>query len=166
MKSEPPSSVRPQAGRRHLRVLVTALRAVTLSAATQTRVSGEEVLHLRSTGLNTAGIWLLDPGPGRLLLAGPWTVRPLNEKVHRGTSALTPTQPPSHHWRSARGPRLRPQIRCPRPPQSRPGNGRKSLKGETGSPAFSSQREDGEPEESVRGASRSDSVGKQVMSAG
>lgn len=53
---------------------------------------------------------------------------------------------------------------CPAlgPPHSRPGNCRKSLKGDTGSPAPSSQREDGEPEESVRGASRSDSVGKQV----
>lgn len=54
-------------------------------------------------------------------------------------------------WCSALGPR-----------RSRPGNRRKSLKGETGSPSSSSQREDGEPEESVRGASRSDPVGKQV----
>lgn len=53
---------------------------------------------------------------------------------------------------------------CPAlgPRRSRPGNRRKSLNGETGSPSPSSQREDGEPEESVRGASRSDSVGKQV----
>lgn len=53
---------------------------------------------------------------------------------------------------------------CPArsPRRSRPEDRRKSLSGETGSPAPSSQREDGEPEESVRGASRSDSVGKQV----
>lgn len=51
-------------------------------------------------------------------------------------------------------------VRSPR--RSRPEDRRKSLSGETGSPAPSSQREDGEPEESVRGASRSDSVGKQV----
>lgn len=53
---------------------------------------------------------------------------------------------------------------CPAlgPPRSRPGCRRKSLRGETGSPSPSSQREDGEPEESVREASRSDSVGKQV----
>ena len=53
---------------------------------------------------------------------------------------------------------------CPArsPRRSRPEDRRKSLSGETGSPSPSSQREDGEPEESVRGASRSDSVGKQV----
>ncbi|VCW67814.1 unnamed protein product [Gulo gulo] len=56
---------------------------------------------------------------------------------------------------------------CPAlgPPRSRLGSRRKSLRGETGSPSPSSQREDGEPEESVREASRSDSVGKQVASA-
>lgn len=48
--------------------------------------------------------------------------------------------------------------------RSRPGNRRKSLNGETGSPASSSQREDGEPEESVRGPSRSDFHDKQVVS--
>lgn len=46
--------------------------------------------------------------------------------------------------------------------RSRPGNRRKWLDGEAGSPASSSQREDGEPEESVRGPSRSDFPDKQV----
>lgn len=49
--------------------------------------------------------------------------------------------------------------------RSRPGNRRKWLNGETGSPASSSQREDGEPEESVRGPSRSDFPDKQVVSS-
>ncbi|KAF7461519.1 hypothetical protein GHT09_014822 [Marmota monax] len=44
-----------------------------------------------------AGIWLLDPGTGRLLLA----------------VVLTPTQPPSQHWRSARDPRLHPRSAAP-----------------------------------------------------
>ncbi|XP_055272759.1 translation initiation factor IF-2-like [Moschus berezovskii] len=45
---------------------------------------------------------------------------------------------------------------------SRPGSRRKWGSAEAGSPAPSSQREDGEPEESVRGASGSGPAGKQV----
>lgn len=78
---------------------------------------------------------------------------PLGAKIGNSTLVLLSQLRASAFW-----------FRCPatRPQRSRPGNCRKSRNGKTGSPSPSSQREDGEPEESVVGASRSDSAGKQV----
>lgn len=114
MKSAPPSGVGPPAGRRpHASLSRRPARCDALPGHADS---------FRERRLYTWGPWGLEHGGAMAtvpwtrpsLPSNFWTVRPFNEKVHREHPQLSRPRSLQQHRRSARGPRLRPQIRCPR----------------------------------------------------